>query len=279
MSAAARILTTLFLLRLIGAPARVAAQALRPRTMEAYRLPAGVEIQVDGRLDEEVWKIAPSYADWVQKEPDEGSPALNDTRVWLLYDAQSLYVGVINYDQDPASIARNMARRDAVYSGRSDYFEVMIDPNGDQLTAYRFRVTAGGVQTDRYLYADDKEDAAWDAVYESPVTRGRAWLDRRVPHPPLPDPLRDGRHRADLGNPVRPPAGGGQRAHPLQLRVQAPPGAGESVRPGDGLVLDERRGRFEALPVRGVAGPYRARPPPAIPSSTAATPRRGWAWT
>ncbi len=164
MSAAARILTTLFLLRLIGAPARSAAQDPAPRSMEAYRLPPGVHIRVDGRLDEDVWKVAPSYADWVQKEPDEGTPAINDTRVWLLYDDEALYVGVINYDEDPASIARNMARRDAAYAGRSDYFEVMIDPNGDRLTAYRFRVTAGGVQTDRYLYADDQEDAAWDAV-------------------------------------------------------------------------------------------------------------------
>jgi hypothetical protein len=138
--------------------------------MEAYRLPEGVSIQVDGRLDEDVWQAAPSYADWVQKEPVEGSPALNDSRVWLLYDENALYVGVINYDDEPHGIARNMARRDAPYAGRSDYFEVMIDPNLDQLTAYRFRVTAGGVQTDRYLYEDDREDSAWDAVYESPVT-------------------------------------------------------------------------------------------------------------
>ena len=145
--------------------------------MQAYRIDPGTSIRVDGRLDEAVWETAPSYADWVQKEPVEGSPAINDTRFWLLYDESSLYVGAINYDEDPAGIARNMARRDASYAGRSDYFEVMIDPNLDQLTAYRFRVTAGGVQTDRYLYEDDKEDTAWDAVYESIVTVDeRGWI-------------------------------------------------------------------------------------------------------
>jgi hypothetical protein len=151
--------------------------------MEAYRLPSGVTVQVDGRLDEDVWERAPSYADWVQKEPSEGSPAVNDSRVWLLYDESALYVGVINYDADPASIARNMARRDAAYAGRSDYFEVLIDPNSDHLTAYRLRVTAGGVQTDRYLYEDDKEDPAWDAVYESRVAVDeRGWTaEFRIP--------------------------------------------------------------------------------------------------
>ena len=112
-----------------------------------------------------------------------GAPALNDTQVWLLYDESSLYVGAINFDEDPTGIARNMARRDAGYAGRSDYFEIMLDPNGDRLTGYRFRVTAGGVQIDRYLYEDTKEDAAWDAVYESLVTVDeRGWIvEMRIP--------------------------------------------------------------------------------------------------
>lgn len=154
-----------------------------PRTMDAHRLEANTAINVDGRLDEPVWERAPSYADWVQKEPVEGSPAVNDSRVWLLYDESALYVGAINYDEDPQDIARNMARRDASYAGRSDYFEVMIDPNGDQLTGYRFRVTAAGVQTDRYLYEDDREDSAWDAVYQSKVTVDeRGWIvEMRIP--------------------------------------------------------------------------------------------------
>ena len=159
------------------------AQTLGPRSMTAYRLTDGVTMQMDGRLDEAVWDVAPSYADWVQTTPVEGAPALNDTRVWLLYDETSLYVGAINYDAEPEAIARNMARRDAAYAGRSDYFEIMVDPNGDRLTGYRFRVTAGGVQTDRYLYEDDKEDAAWDAVYESMVTVDeRGWIvEMRIP--------------------------------------------------------------------------------------------------
>jgi hypothetical protein len=151
--------------------------------MDAYRLEPNMTINVDGRLDEAVWEFAPSYADWVQKEPVEGSAAINDSRVWILYDESALYVGAINYDEDPSGIARNMARRDASYSGRSDYFEVMIDPNLDRLTGYRFRVTAAGVQTDRYLYEDNKEDSAWDSVYESMVTIDeRGWIvEMRIP--------------------------------------------------------------------------------------------------
>ena len=83
-------------------------------------LPPGVHIQVDGRLDEDVWKVAPSYADWVQKEPDEGTPAINDTRVWLLYDDEALYVGVINYDDTVNPVApraEGCVRRDLEVDG------------------------------------------------------------------------------------------------------------------------------------------------------------------
>jgi len=153
------------------------------RTMEAHALAEGDEITVDGRLDEAAWSRAPAYGDWVQKEPVEGAPAINDTEVQLLFDGQALYVGAILHDESPGTIARNMARRDAAYSGKSDYFEVMLDPNLDRRTGYRFRVTAGGVQTDRYLFDDEGEDAAWDAVYETAVTVDeRGWIaEMRIP--------------------------------------------------------------------------------------------------
>lgn len=239
-------LTALAALTLL--PATAAAQAPGRRAMEAYRLPEGVEIRVDGRLDEEVWQVAPSYSDWVQKEPDEGAPAINDTQVWLLYDDEALYVGVINHDDAPGSIARNMARRDAVYSGRSDYFEVMIDPNGDQLTAYRFRVTAGGVQTDRYLYADDQEDAAWDAVYESPVTVDeRGWISEfRIPLSQIRYETADtaqtwgiqfGRRRATDNELTR-----------FSFVSNLRPGRVSQFGRVTGLVLNGRPGRFEAQP-------------------------------
>lgn len=151
------------------------------RRMEAQRLEG--DIEVDGRMDEAAWSAAPSYGDWVQKEPVEGAPAVNDTEVRLLFDDEALYVGALLYDERPSGIARNMARRDAAYSGKSDYFEVMLDPNLDRRTGYRFRVTAAGVQTDRYLFDDDGEDAAWDAVYETGVTiHERGWtVEMRIP--------------------------------------------------------------------------------------------------
>ena len=135
--------------------------------MRAYRLEGSISI--DGRLDEEIWSRFPAAKDFVQKEPVEGDPALNDSEAWILYDDDAIYMGALVRDATPETIMRNMNRRDAVALGQYDYFEVMFDPNLDGRTGYRFRVTAANVQTDRYLYDDAREDAAWNAVWESAV--------------------------------------------------------------------------------------------------------------
>ena len=151
------------------------------QSMSAVRISEAPRI--DGILSEDVWRDAPFTDHFIQKEPVEGAPARNDTRVWIAYDDQALYVGAINFDEDPEGIARDLVRRDSEYRGRADYFEVLLDPNLDRRTGYRFRTTAGNVQTDRYLFDDGGEDAAWDAVWESAVTIDeRGWIaEFRIP--------------------------------------------------------------------------------------------------
>lgn len=171
------------LIGLCGLPATVAqVTAQEPSTaLEAVRI--DVPIRVDGRLDEAIWSQVPYASGFVQKEPIEGAPAVNDTRVWVLYDDEALYVGAIMFDDEPERIAQDLARRDSQYQGRADYFEILLDTNLDQRTGYRFRTTAADVQTDRYLYDDGEEDAAWDAVWASEVTiTDQGWVaEFRIP--------------------------------------------------------------------------------------------------
>ena len=53
---------------------------------------------VDGRLDEAVWESADVAENFRQLEPDEGQPATERTEVRILYDNNSLYVGVRLFD-------------------------------------------------------------------------------------------------------------------------------------------------------------------------------------
>lgn len=126
-------------------------------------------IDVDGRLDEEAWGRAPVSSGFVQRDPVEGAPAEHATEVRVLFDESAVYVGARMFDDEPGTIAAQLVRRDEW--GQYDYLEVAFDPNRDRRTGYLFRVSAGNVQRDVYLYDDHEQDEAWDAVWASAVHR------------------------------------------------------------------------------------------------------------
>lgn len=123
-------------------------------------------IQVDGKLDEADWSVAQSATGFVQREPNPGMPATQQTEVRVLVDESAIYIGARLFDSSPDSIAAQLGRRDDnnIYS---DYFHVAIDSYADRRTAFRFSVTPTGVQTDAFHYADNNDDSNWDSVWES----------------------------------------------------------------------------------------------------------------
>ena len=51
-------------------------------------------VVLDGKLDEESWKQANVIEKFLQRDPDEGMPASEQTEVRVLYDQENLYFGV-----------------------------------------------------------------------------------------------------------------------------------------------------------------------------------------
>ena len=138
-------------------------------------------IEIDGRLIESAWLLAPVATGLVQREPVEGAPAEERTEVRILFDDVAAYVGARMYDTEPETIADQLVRRDG--RGQFDYFEVAFDPNLDRRTGYLFRVSAANVQRDVYLFDDTEDDEAWDAVWASAVHRDSlGWtVELRIP--------------------------------------------------------------------------------------------------
>jgi hypothetical protein len=97
----------------------------------------------------------------------EGVPAEYDTEVRMIIGDEAIWIAARMPDPKPESIVRRLTRRDA--HGTFDKFSVTLDPNLDGLTGYNFGVSAANVQSDIYLYNDDKMDMAWDAVWSSAV--------------------------------------------------------------------------------------------------------------
>lgn len=126
------------------------------------------EIRIDGIPDEEAWNSASVVSGFVQREPNEGEPAGQDTAVRVLFDDNAIYVAARMFEDDPAVIRAPLVRRGQGGMDQ-DWINVAFDTNLDGRTAYRFQVNAAGVQVDWYLYDDDQSDGSWDAVWESAV--------------------------------------------------------------------------------------------------------------
>ncbi|MGI9089616.1 MAG: DUF5916 domain-containing protein, partial [Gemmatimonadaceae bacterium] len=122
-------------------------------------------VHLDGLLDEASWQSAPVIREFTQSYPKAGAPPADSTQVRVLYDDNALYVGVRMFDSEPAKIAAQLARRDAV-GIYSDWVHLVIGTYHDRRTAFRFSVNPLGVKKDVLQYNDNNEDLNWDAVWE-----------------------------------------------------------------------------------------------------------------
>jgi len=137
-----------------------------PRTGIATRVTA--PISIDGRLSEESWLSATALTGFVQREPDEGQPATEETEVRILYDEEALYVGARMRDREPSRIVRWLSRRDG--GSFSDSVTVVLDPHHDHMTGALFTVSAAGTLSDSLVANDTRTDASWDGIWNAAVT-------------------------------------------------------------------------------------------------------------
>jgi hypothetical protein len=105
------------------------------------------QINLDGVLDEEVWKTAEPATGFLQTEPVEGVRASEITEVFVLYDEKNLYIGANLYDSDPNGILGFQKKRDeGLWS--DDRFMWIIDTFLDGRTGYFFETNPAGLLGD-----------------------------------------------------------------------------------------------------------------------------------
>ena len=134
-----------------------------PRTVQAVRV--NVPPTLDGFLSDPVWKMAQPATDFIQRDPDEGAPASEQTEVRILFDDEALYFGAMLYDSEPDQIVARLSRRDNVIE--TDRLAIFIDAFHDHQNGHEFTFNAAGGKIDILLYDDaNKEDKSWDAVWD-----------------------------------------------------------------------------------------------------------------
>ena len=120
---------------------------------------------IDGVLSEDVWGRAVPVTEFVQREPDNGAPATQETEIYLLYDDNYLYVGIRCYDDPGKVVGREMAR-DANL-GNDDRVQIILDTYLDGRNAYWFQIGPRGSIGDAVISANGQGfNRDWQGLWD-----------------------------------------------------------------------------------------------------------------
>ena len=120
--------------------------------------------QLDGVLDDNIWKSAPLHEGFRQRDPDEGKPASERTTFQIAYDNEAIYFGIMCYDSEPDKIVSRLVRRDDYVD--SDKVYIILDPHYNRQTGFGFTAYPSGSVTDGLVGDNGFWDNTWDGVWE-----------------------------------------------------------------------------------------------------------------
>jgi hypothetical protein len=151
------------------------------RTMTALRMDPGARIVLDGVLDEEVWRRAVPASDFIQQDPDNGTPATEPTEVRIIFNEHSLYMGVTCFDSEPGKWLGYQRRRDEFLQA-DDRFMWNIDTYNNQQSGYFFEMNPSGLMGDA-LRGATFQNRQWDGIWNAKVRHsGIGWtLEIEIP--------------------------------------------------------------------------------------------------
>ena len=172
--------------RILGPPAPAAGEAVSRDadgrvTLRAFRL--AEPLTVDGVLDDPVYDQVPAAAGFLQQEPNEGAPASESTRVWVLYDADSLYIAAELEEEHPERLMASEMRRDHRSIGWNDSFQIVLDTFYDRRNGFLFHTNALGALFDAQVTDERNTNSDWNTVWwvKSQVVEEGWTVEIRIP--------------------------------------------------------------------------------------------------
>lgn len=177
-------LTLVFLVIIIPSTNIFAQDSEHIKNPEIIAIPVEAgEIIVDGRLDEPIWEKAKPVGGFVQRNPDTGKPASQQTEVRVVYDKNAIYFGVMLYDTKPDEILASVMRRDDDQR-RDDSFAIIIDTYHDHRNGFFFSTNPVGAREDILIFDEGRNTSHdWNGIWESAATIGEnGWIaEIRIP--------------------------------------------------------------------------------------------------
>jgi hypothetical protein len=120
--------------------------------------------EIDGVLDDEIWKTATVISDFHQFQPvDHGEPS-ERSEFYLAYSERYFYVAARLYDSDPSAISA----RQMVQGGNmqfDDAFEFILDTFNNGRTGYQFQVNPNGIRREGVFDQPNNLNRDWTGIW------------------------------------------------------------------------------------------------------------------
>ena len=172
--------------RILGPPVPKAGEAVSRDadgrvTLRAFRL--SEPLTVDGVLDDPVYDQVPAADGFLQQEPNEGAPASESTRVWVLYDAENLYIAAEMEEEHAEELMAGEMRRDHMSIGWNDSFQIVLDTFYDRRNGFLFHTNPLGALYDAQVTDERNTNSDWNTVWwvKSRIVEGGWTTEIRIP--------------------------------------------------------------------------------------------------
>jgi hypothetical protein len=152
-----------------AAPEVMARDAFGRTTIRAVRLAA--PLRLDGQLDEAVYGDVPPIVDLIQVEPETGARPTEKTELWLLFDADRVYVVFRCWESRPDRMVVNDMRRDSLNILENEHIEFMFDTFYDRRNSVYFSVNPIGGRLDGQVSNERQYNGDWNPVWDVSVGR------------------------------------------------------------------------------------------------------------
>ena len=155
----------------LAVSSRAPASGDLPVDIVVRAIPLDAPLEFDGILDESVYRDVSPASGFTQQEPAEGLPATDQTEVWVLFDAETLYVSVRCWSEYPDRIIANEIKRDGRGIFGNETISVLLDTFYDRRNGYEFKTNVLGGIFDATVANEQTSNRDWNGVWDVRASR------------------------------------------------------------------------------------------------------------
>jgi hypothetical protein len=136
-------------------------------------------VRLDGLLTEPFWRRTLPLTGFRQRQPDSGRPASDSTEVRIVYDDETLIIGIVAYA--PSGVTARVLQRDRLLGGDGfggiafggdDAVAILLDTFDDHRNAFVFATNPNGAEFDALLSDEGRDfNVDWRGVWSVHAAR------------------------------------------------------------------------------------------------------------